>query len=222
MDSTKFRRVMIWGGWLRLSHACLALSTLVLLITGWLLAESPSLQGLAQDVHYMSAGFLLSGLAVRIVLMFAGKEHERVSSLLPASAELAAMASTLRFYISLGRVSLPGWYAQNPLWKPVYLVIYIAFLILAATGAAMSDVSLVLGFYLPSVHAFWAQVVLWFSVLHIAGVIMHDYKNQTTDISAMVNGYRLFIIDNSQNAADVKTSIQLVSPDSLNRRDGLD
>ena len=213
---------MIWGGWLRLGHASIALSTLVLLLTGWLLAESPSLQELAQDVHYIASGFLLFGLAVRTVLMFAGREHERISSLFPASSELAAMASTLRFYISMGRVSLPGWYAQNPLWKPVYLVIYIALIILVATGAAMPDVSLVFGFYLPSVHAFWAQAVLWFSVLHIAGVIMHDYKNETTDISAMVNGYRLFLIDNSQSAADVETSIQLVLPDSLNRRDGLD
>lgn len=210
---------MIWGGWLRLSHACIALATLVLLLTGWLLAKSPSLAGLAQDVHYIASAFLVLGLVVRIVLMFAGKEHERVTSLFPAGSELAAMASTLRFYVSLGRTSLPGWYAQNPLWKPAYLVIYSAFIILAATGAAMSDVPLVLGFYLPSVHAFWAQVVLWFSVLHITSVCLHDYKNLTTDISAMVNGYRLFLIDKSQDAARVNESIQLVSPDSLNKRD---
>ena len=217
MESTQFRRVLIWGGWLRLSHACTTLSALALLLTGWLLAESPSLAGLAQDVHYTASGFLLFGLVVRIVLMFAGKEHERISSLFPASSELAAMASTLRFYISLGRTSLPGWYAQNPLWKPVYLLLYIAFIILAATGAAMPDESLVFGFYLPSVHAFWAQVVLWFSVLHIASVFMHDYKNQTTDISAMVNGYRLFIIDGSQIGAAADKSIQVVSLDSLKK-----
>jgi Ni/Fe-hydrogenase 1 B-type cytochrome subunit len=217
MDSTQFRRVMIWGGWLRLSHACIALSTLVLLLTGWLLAESPSLAGLAQDVHDTASGFLVFGLTVRFVLMFAGKEHERISSLFPASSELAAMASTLRFYISLGRTSLPGWYAQNPLWKPVYLLIYLAFIILAATGVAMPDVTLVIGFYLPSVHAFWAQVVFWFSMLHITCVFMHDYKNQTTDISAMVNGYRLFIIDGSQIGTGVNESIQVVSPDSLKK-----
>ena len=210
---------MIWGGWLRLSHACIALATPVLLLTGWLLADSPSLAEQADDVHYVAASFLVFGLVVRIILMVTGEQHERLSSLFPASGELTAMARTLRCYISLGKSPLPRWYAQNPLWKPVYLILYLALMMLAATGVAMPDSSIVLGFYLPSVHVFWAQIVLWFSVLHIVSVIMHDYRNQTTDISAMVNGYRLFIIDSKQGNDVGNDSIQLVSLESLKKRD---
>ena len=217
--SVKYKRVMIWSGWLRLSHACIGLATLFLLLTGWLLAESPSLAGSALDVHYIAAAFLLLGLVVRVILMLVGKVHERISSLFPASSELTVMATTLRCYISLGRSPLPGWYAQNPLWKPVYLIAYIALIILAATGIAMPETALLTGFYLPSMHTFWAQVVFWFSVLHIASVFMHDYRSLTTDISAMVNGYRLFPIDSSRNDSGVDDVVQIVTLDSLSRRD---
>jgi hypothetical protein len=53
--------------------------------------------------------------------------------------------------------------------------------------------------------------------LHVASVIMHDYRNQTTDISAMVNGYRLFIIDSKQGNDVGNDAIQLVSLESLKK-----
>lgn len=219
MHEAVIKRVLVWSGWLRLSHASIGLAALMLLMTGWLIAESPSLADSALDLHYLASSLLIFGLVVRIALLLAGKEHERLPGLFPASSELTAIARTLRFYISLGKSPMPGWYAQNPLWKPLYLVIYLALIILAITGAAMPETSIALGFYLPSVHAFWAQLVLWFTVLHIASVFMHDYRNQTTDISAMVNGYRLFLIDGNQAGPGADETIQVITLDSLKRRD---
>ena len=149
MDGPVVKRVLVWSGWLRTSHACIGLAVLVLLFTGWLIAESPSLAESALELHYLASAFLIFGLVVRVVLMFAGMEHERLPGLFPASSELYAMARTFRFYISLGKSPMPGWYAQNPLWKPVYLVIYLALIVLVISGAVMPDASLVLGFYLP-------------------------------------------------------------------------
>lgn len=219
MGEPVVRRVLVWSGWLRLSHATIGLATLVLLMTGWLIAESPSLAESALDIHYLVSSFLIFGLLIRMVLLFAGKAHERLPALVPAGAELNAVARTLRFYISLGKSPMPGWYAHNPLWKPLYLLIYIALIILALTGAVMPDTAIALGFYLPSVHTFWAQLVLWITVLHIASVLMHDYKSQTTDISAMVNGYRLFLIESGQHGAGADESIQVVTLDSLKNND---
>ena len=217
MDDPVIKRVLVWSGWLRISHASVGLAVLLLLFTGWLIAESPSLADSALDLHYLASSFLIFGLVVRIVLMFAGMEHERLPGLFPASSELYAMAKTFRFYISLGKSPMPGWYAQNPLWKPVYLVIYLALIVLVITGAALPDVSLMFGFYLPSVHTFWAQLLLWFSVLHIVSVVMHDYKNKTTDISAMVNGYRLFLIDSNRAGSVAEKMVQHISIDSLKK-----
>ena len=219
MDLPEFKRVLVWSGWLRLAHANIGLATLALLLTGWLITDSPSLAESALDVHYLASAFLLFGLGIRIVLMFAGRKHERFSSLFPATTELAAMAATLRFYISLGRTSLPGWYAQNPLWKPLYLLVYLVLIILVVSGAAMSGTTILMGFYVPSVHAFWAQFILWFSVFHIASVVMHDYKKQTADISAMVNGYRLFLIERGHGGTGVDDPVQIITLDSLKRHD---
>jgi Ni/Fe-hydrogenase 1 B-type cytochrome subunit len=129
------------------------------------------------------------------------------------------MAATLRCYSSFFRAPLPVWYAHNPLWKPFYLLMYLALVIMAVTGAAMPEMSIALGFYLPSVHMFWAHVVLWLAALHIVSVIVHDYKNKTTDISAMVNGYRLFIIDSNKSGTGNEQIIQAITLDSLKRRD---
>lgn len=192
MEATACKRVLIWSGWLRVGHACIGLSVFVLLLSGWLIANSPSLQLAAVDLHYLAAAVLVFGLIVRALLLFAGQAQERWSALIPSGGEAGAAARTLRFYLSFGKAPLPGWYAHNPLWKPVYLAIYPVLIILAATGAALPDVDVVIGFYLPSVHAFWAQFVLWFTAMHLVSVVMHDYKKQTADISAMVNGCRVF------------------------------
>ena len=219
MGSPAIKRVWVWSGWLRISHACIGLAVLILIFTGWLIAESPSLAESALDLHYLASGFLVFGLIVRIILLFIGKDHERLTALFPAGSELNAMAKIMRFYISLGKTTMPGWYAQNPLWKPLYLVIYVALIILAVTGAVMPDVSITLGFYVPSVHTFWAKIVFWLAVCHIASVFVHDYKNKTTDISAMVNGYRLFIIKSNQGNSGNDETTQVVTLDSMERRD---
>jgi len=217
MDDPVIKRVLVWSGWLRLSHACTGFAVLVLLFTGWLIAESPSLAESALELHYLVSSLLIFGIVVRIALMFAGRQHERLPGLFPASSELNAMAKTLRFYISLGKSPMPGWYAHNSLWKPVYFVIYLALVVLVISGAVLPDVSLIMGFYVPSVHVFWARIMLWFSLLHIASVLLHDYRNQTTDISAMVNGYRLFLIKDNKGGSGSEDVIQHITIDSLKK-----
>ena len=214
---SEIRRVLVWSGWARLSHACVGLSVLLLLLTGWLIAESPSLLDLALDLHYLGSALLLFGLVVRAVMLIVGKEHERFSALLPTGTDLAAILATLRCYMSLGRLPLPRWYAHNPLWKPFYVLIYLVLAMLVASGAAMPDHSVVLGFYLPSVHAFWAQAVFWFTLLHILSTVVHDYRNQTADVSAMINGYRIFLIDSKQASKAVDSTHPSISIESIRK-----
>ena len=80
--SEQIRRVLVWSGWLRLVHAALALSTLGLLATGWLIAASPTLAADASFVHYLAATVLLAALLLRFFLAVAGKGAERFEQLL--------------------------------------------------------------------------------------------------------------------------------------------
>lgn len=213
MHDSELKRVLVWTGWLRLSHWSIALATLVLLLTGRELvdsvAEPPALLGF----HYYAAAVLLFGLVLRLMLMVIGREQERFTALLPRGYELHAIAHTLRFYLSLGRAPVPRWYAQNPLWKPVYLVVYMALMVQVATGSLMLEHPVVWRFYLPSVHAFWAQALVWFTVLHIAAVALHDLKGKTAEVSAMINGYKLFFIDRSQLPGAEEQPLRFVAPD---------
>lgn len=218
MADEEFRRILVWSGWLRLAHLCIGFSTLVLLYTGALIAESPLLGDLALDYHFLAASLLLFGLILRVVLMIFGQSNERLGELVVKRSELRGMGQTLLFYLSLARAPLPRWFAHNPLWKLVYLVVFAGLVIQMLTGVLMKDQPLFYNVYLPSIHTFWAEIILWFSVLHIASVILHDLKGKGADVSGIINGYRLFFIDRS-SAPTGKPSVQYVSMDSLKRKD---
>ncbi len=193
--SDEIKRVTVWGGWLRLSHLLIGLPTLMLLATGKLIQNSPMLATDAADIHYYAAGFMAIGLLIRVVLMFIGQANERIGNLIPKASELRLIGETARFYALLGKAPLPRWYAQNPLWKPIYLAVYLILLLQIATGLLIPKDALFMGFYTPSVHLFWADLLLLFTLLHIVCVVWHDYKGGGSDISAIINGVKTFTID---------------------------
>ena len=191
----RLEKVKVWSGWLRLSHAVIGLTTLVLLATGWLLGAAPSLAQGASDLHYLAAAGLVFGLALRIFLMFRGTPVERLEQLLPGDSEWPPIRETGLFYLTLGKAPLPRWYAHNPLWKPLYLLLYVLLLVLVISGWLREEHPLFLGLYLPDVHALFAGVVGWWTVLHVITVLLHDYRGDAADTSSIVNGHRLFVVD---------------------------
>ncbi len=188
------KKVLIWSGWFRLSHWSLAVSTLLLMLTGWLMTNSPYLHNPALAYHNIAAGFFVFGLLLRLVLFFSGKNQQTLSALIPAGQDIDAIKAMLRFYITLGKAPLPNWYAQNPLWKPVYLISYLVFILVALSGLLIPSHTEIAGFFPVSIHQFCAEVIFYFCLLHISSIILHDYKAQRYDISAMIHGYKLFNI----------------------------
>ena len=211
----EIRRILIWSGWLRLSHWALALSTLVLLISGWLIANSPLQATQALEYHYLATSVLIFGLVLRIAIFVRGKPHEKLAALFPQPGEFSGIKQTTMFYLSMARRPLPHWYAHNPLWKMVYVFVYVILLLLLFSGTMMDSRELVLGFYLPGVHAFWADFIAWFVLLHVIALFVHDYFGKTTDMSAMVNGFRLFEVDSGTGDTAKGTPVVVQSMDSL-------
>jgi Ni/Fe-hydrogenase 1 B-type cytochrome subunit len=216
MQQADLKRTLVWGGWYRFSHACIGLASIVLLVTGWIIANDSLLAADALDIHYLSASFLVLGLAIRGVLLFAGREHERFSALIPLPREIAAIRGMAIFYLSLGKMPMPRWYAHNPLWKLIYLVILLALVIQIISGGLMQDSPVIWGMYLPGVHNFWAGLIFWFAILHVIAVIFHDLKGNTSDLSGIVNGYRLFQIERSEFSGDAP-EVQTFSIDQLKK-----
>lgn len=189
------RRVAVWSGWLRVTHWVLAGSTLLLMATGWLVAMTPSVAEAASEIHYLGASLLLFALALRLLLGFFGNGPERFEHMLPRESEWQPVKASVLFYLSLGKSSKPNWFAHNPLWKPLYLVLLIALTLSALTGWLMPDMPLVGRLYLPAVHVWLASFIGVLTMAHVYSVVLQDIRGDSADVSAMLNGHRYFSVD---------------------------
>jgi Ni/Fe-hydrogenase 1 B-type cytochrome subunit len=193
--SEQIRRVPVWSGWLRLSHWALAASTLWLMATGWLVANTPSVAQTASELHLLGAGVLVFGVGLRLFLGFFGSGAERFEHMLPGASEVPAIRSSLLFYLSFGKSPLPNWFSHNPLWKLLYLFLFVLLALAALTGWLMPDVPVVWRFYLPNVHDTLSTLITFMVVAHLYCVVLQDLKGGAADNSAMINGHRYFSID---------------------------
>lgn len=216
MNGVDIQRVAVWSARLRLAHAMIGASVIVLLATGGLIAYAPGVAEAASEVHQLAGIGLTLGLLLRVVLLFFGAASAHGRALLPAPGDLAKVGMMLRFYLSLGRTPLPRWYAHNPLWAPLYALLILVLVLQTLTGLLMNAYPLVGGFYLPSVHAFWSPAILAFTVLHLLAVVLHDLRGDTSDVSAIINGHRIFIVDRLERPSD--RSVQSVPLDTIKRR----
>jgi Ni/Fe-hydrogenase 1 B-type cytochrome subunit len=213
MLQPSIRRVMVWTAPLRLAHWLMAASVLALLATGVLMTVAPDLRVASRDYHYIAGYVLIIALALRLYLLLfaAGTAHWR--DCLPRGPQLRAALVTLRFYFSFGRTPLPNWYAHNPLWGPVYLLLFALLLLQVVSGLAYTAPYLVGGLSLPVLHAGIAKFVAAFTVAHVAAVFLHDLKGDGGDVSAMINGHRVFVIRPPE--PDVRGGVHEVSVDTL-------
>jgi len=216
--NTEFKRILVWSSWFRLSHLFIGVSSIILLATGTLISESPLMASIAIDIHYYAASLLTIGLVIRIYLMFFGQANERVTNLIPKASELRTIGEMFRFYILLGKAPLPRWYAQNPFWKPIYLIFYCLLISQVLSGFLIAQGILILGFYPPTIHYFLANILLVFTVLHIIVSIWHDYKGGGSDVSAMINGIRTFTIDRPSSASNNQQPVKFTPFKSKNPR----
>jgi Ni/Fe-hydrogenase 1 B-type cytochrome subunit len=199
----ELKQVRIWSGWVRAAHWLLAGATLTALATGGLMAwgreAAPPLWIAARAIHVPAGEVMLLALAVRLVLLVTGSGSAGWRDFLPRRGQWGAAWSALRFYLTATRSPLPAYYAHNPLWGPLYLVL---FGLLALQGA------LGLWLELPAVrgllaldyaaglrwHQGLAYAVAGLAVAHILAAVVHDWRGRRWDVSAMINGDKVFEI----------------------------
>lgn len=188
-------RVKVWSGLLRLCHWIMALMLCALWVTAGMARYAPELASAARDYHFMAGQVLVLVFALRIYLAFFGDRTDRLAALLPGRLEWAATAAMFKFYLSLGKAPLPKWFAHNPFWMPLYLVFYLVLLLGLATGID-HDKGIVFDLDADrTLHALAATILLWFAVLHTLATFWQDYKGTGSDVSAMVSGHRIFVVN---------------------------
>ena len=190
----------------------MTISVTGLLITGWLQQHVLQYFQVALDYHYILAYALTLAVALRLYLLFSSPASaSNWRDLIPDRHRLKQAFAMARFYISFGRTPLSHWYAHSPLWAPVYLFLFVLLLIQIVSGFLIAAGHHTLLVNLYTVHQANSTVIAVIILLHIVSVFLHDLKAGSSDVSAMIHGYRLFRIEKP----DITTTVQTVSMDQL-------
>jgi len=188
----------VWSKAIRLAHACLLVSVLVLMATGWLIDNAPMQAQSASASHQFVAAFFAVSLGFRLLLLFLDKNSGHWKRMIQAWPKPAMVRDMMIFYITFGRSKLPNWYAHNFMWVPLYFLLFLVLLLQTVVGVMMIyDVTL-WNIFPDDLHQFLAALVFWFVVFHIYAVVLHDLKSKNANISAMISGYRYFEADLGQ------------------------
>jgi len=198
MQQENIRYVLVWSGWLRLSHWLIAAGILFQITSAWAIGHDNADYTFWLDWHLISGQIILMALALRAVLLFfPGSSNWR--AFLPEKSQLQAMVQMIKFYLSLTRFPLPNWYAHNPLWLPIYPVIFFILAGCSITGLLHDSPKIIFGFSMVKLHSALANVIIIFSIFHITTVFLHDLKGKGAFISAMINGHRYFHFTTQNN-----------------------
>lgn len=219
MPDPVIRRLPVWGKALRLCHWGMALATLILLCTGGLIHWVPERAQNLDEIHLVSAAVLIATLAARLWLLFAGKHTARLGALLPNRHRLKQAGAVLRSYLTLGKVRLPRWYAHNPLWAILYLLLFAVLLAQVASGLLLLDhITLLGGLSLRHLHLTGYFIILGFTALHILASFFHDARGDGSDISAMISGQRIFIVEESPTRPSQDNNVVVTLDPTLFRK----
>ncbi len=214
MHAKTVSHVLVWSRWLRLAHWTLALSTLGLIATGWLMSIDLAITSTAGEVHYLLSGVFLPALLLRLYLLFFGQGTDLLTDCEPNLHRLNQAWQVVRFYLTLGKAPLPKWYSHNPLWGPIYIALFFILTLATLSGLMLlNDLHLLGPVSMLDLHQLCYQIILIFTVLHLPAVFSHDMSSKSGDISAMVNGFRAF--DVGEGEIGKSGSPQAVSLDAL-------
>ena len=197
MNTDPIRYVPIWSGWLRAAHWLIATGVLFELFSAWTLGQGAADPGFWRDWHVIVGQLVALALLLRIALLFVpGSSHWR--ALLPKRGQWRIMLHTLRFYLSLTRAPLPAWYAHNPLWAPVYLLVVLLLVACVASGFLHDSAYRLFGVQTDTLHAGLGKALALFSLFHVIAATLHDWKGDGALVSAMLSGKRYFHVNRQQ------------------------
>jgi Ni/Fe-hydrogenase 1 B-type cytochrome subunit len=206
-------RVRVWDRVVRNTHVFIALSIVVLSVTGILIGHPlliptghPFLMGTVKVVHFYAAIVFTLAVLSRIVWMFVGKQHASWREFFPIDRERRRrLVPTVLFYLFLKRRP-PTGLGHNPLAGLSYVAVFGLYLVMIGTGLGLYAVDASVGsplrgmtFLLPifggAQSARWIHhVVMWlllgFVVHHVYSAVLTAIVEKNGTIDSIVTGYK--------------------------------
>jgi Ni/Fe-hydrogenase 1 B-type cytochrome subunit len=217
----QLRRVYVWEQPVRIYHWLNALTIMVLIATGFYIANPLALQstkepsqlfvmGWVRMIHFIAAYIFLFNFIFRIYWAFAGNKYANWKQFVPTSGKFFKEIWVVfkkdilmlrgKEHMSVGHNAMAGF---------IYFFIFLAFLVQTFTGfglyASMSTswfpklfswVPAMFGgdIFLRQVHHWTMWFFILFILIHVYLVFYHDYVEGRGEMSSMGGGWK-FIED---------------------------
>ena len=214
----KLRRVYVWEQPVRIYHWLNALTIIVLIVTGFYIANPLAIQsskeasqqftmGWVRTIHFVAAYVFLFNFLFRIYWGFVGNKYANWKQFIPTSGRFfKEMWHVFKMDILMLRGKEHMSVGHNAMAGFIYFFTFIAFLIQCITGfglyASMSTswwfpklFKWVPGMFggdapLRSVHHATTWFFIIFTVIHVYLVFYHDYVEGRGEISSMGGGWK--------------------------------
>jgi len=214
----EYRWVLLWRWPLRLTHWVSAVTILVLIVTGfyianpyfvtWGEASSHFLMGWARFLHFAAAALIVAAAILRVYWLFAGSKWASWRALLPVrKQDWQNLRKMLKYYLLVRQQEMPHYLGHHPLQQLSYTAIYAVVIVQVVTGFAMYGVADPGGlFYVMftkwvgplfgglQVVRFWHHALTWILVsfipLHIYLAFRADVVDREGELSSIFSGGR--------------------------------
>jgi Ni/Fe-hydrogenase 1 B-type cytochrome subunit len=209
-------RVYVWEVPVRLSHWLIAVSIVVLAVTGFYIghpfiivsgrARDHFMMGWMKVIHFDAAIVFMLAVLTRIVWMFVGNRYARWNQFFPTTyVRLCNLVRTLQFYVFL-RPRAPSTVGHNPLAGATYILVFLLYLLIIGTGLALYSANVAidspvraLRFLIPLfgglqsarwLHHVGMWLLLGFIVHHIYSAVMFSAVEQNATTESIFTGYK--------------------------------
>jgi Ni/Fe-hydrogenase 1 B-type cytochrome subunit len=208
--------VYVWEAPVRITHWLIALSIVVLSMTGLYIgypfinvtgqAGQHFVMGWMKVIHSWASYVFLGAVLARVIWMFTGNKYARWDKFIPVHrSRLHGLWPTIKFYLFALRKP-PGFVGHNPLAGAAYVGVFALYFVAIATGLAMRGASAEVGSPLRWFAALaplmgglqiarWIHhVVMWlllgFAVHHVYSSVLMSTVESNATVESIFSGYK--------------------------------
>lgn len=205
--------VRVWDLPVRIVHWTLAVTVLVLTVTGFYIADpfvqvgsDPKfLMGTVRAVHIVAGWAFMAAIVARIAWAFLGNRWARWDQFVPVHAERRALLRPTIAYYLFRRRETPEVVGHNPLAGLTYLVVYTMLALQVLTGFALKALAVREGLTwtltgwvfdvlsIPTVrllHHMIMWLTLGFLVHHVYSAVLMDVEERSGIVSSIITGWK--------------------------------
>lgn len=214
--SSDIVRVYVWEAPVRITHGLIAVSIVVLSVTGFyigrpfLVVPGPAGQsfvmGWMKVIHGYTAYVFILSVLVRIIWMFTGNKYAHWDKFIPVHrSRRHGFWPTVKFYLFALRKP-PGFVGHNPVAGVTYTLVFGLYFVAIATGLMLRGVSadpgsflrwftslssLVGGLYVARwIHHAVMWLLLGFAVHHVYSAVLMSTVEANATVESIFSGYK--------------------------------